>query len=188
MTTHTISVYNPKGGTGRTTLAVHLADYLAARGARLLLRDADPQGSALGWAYLAEQVREADKGQPLRFTVGRGDAEGYDIVLTDHGPADGPWSPKADIFVVPVSLDGVAQAVGFRAADTSPELMALVAVAARHRRLFFDELHQVLFVEARVALLGGEQPPVHRRGAGVRRFGRASRPGRRGLRGQRGTD
>ena len=62
MTTHTISVYNPKGGTGRTTLAVHLADYLATRGARLLLRDADPQGSALGWAYLAEQVREAEQG------------------------------------------------------------------------------------------------------------------------------
>lgn len=132
--THTISIYNPKGGTGRTTLAVHLADYLATRGARLLLRDADPQGSALGWAYLAEQVREAEQGAPLPFLVGRGEAEGYDIVLTDHGPADGPWPPKADIYVVPVSLDGVAQAVGLRTlARLRAEGHVPVVVASKYR-------------------------------------------------------
>ena len=115
MTTLTISIYNPKGGTGRTTLAVHLANYFSARGARLLLRDADPQGSALGWAYLAEQVREVEQGAPLPFMVGRGMAEGYDLIITDHGPAEaGLMLPTADLFVVPVSLDGVAQAVGLR--------------------------------------------------------------------------
>jgi hypothetical protein len=109
--TTSISIYCPKGGTGRTTLAVHLADFLASRGARLLLRDADPQGSALGWAFLADQVRTADHGGPLPFTVGRGLAEGYDIVLTDHGPAEtGLMLPS--VVVVPVSLDGVAQAIG----------------------------------------------------------------------------
>ena len=39
-----------KGGSGKTTLSVHLAAAIAAGGRRVLLADADPQGSASGWA------------------------------------------------------------------------------------------------------------------------------------------
>jgi chromosome partitioning protein len=134
--TTSISIYCPKGGTGRTTLAVHLADFLALRGARLLLRDADPQGSALGWAFLADQVRDADHGGPLPFTVGRGLAEGYDIVLTDHGPTEAGLSlPTANLFIiVPVSLDGVSQAVGLRElARLKAEGHSPIVVASKYR-------------------------------------------------------
>ena len=44
-----IAVANLKGGTGKTTTAVHLAVGLARSG-RTLLVDADPQGSAFGWS------------------------------------------------------------------------------------------------------------------------------------------
>jgi chromosome partitioning protein len=45
-----ISLLNQKGGVGKTTLAVHLATALAKKGARVLMVDADPQGSALDWS------------------------------------------------------------------------------------------------------------------------------------------
>jgi chromosome partitioning protein len=45
-----IAVLNQKGGVGKTTLTVHLATALARAGERVLLVDADPQGSALDWS------------------------------------------------------------------------------------------------------------------------------------------
>jgi chromosome partitioning protein len=48
-----ITVANKKGGTGKTTTSVHLAAALRAKGLRVVLVDADPQGSALKWADVA---------------------------------------------------------------------------------------------------------------------------------------
>ena len=45
-----ISFSSLKGGSGKTTLAVHLAHAIALAKKRVLLADADPQGSAQGWA------------------------------------------------------------------------------------------------------------------------------------------
>lgn len=44
-----IVVLNPKGGSGKTTLAVNLAGYLAHRGRRVALMDFDAQQSAMQW-------------------------------------------------------------------------------------------------------------------------------------------
>lgn len=44
-----IAVVNLKGGTAKTTTAVFLAHTLRERGRRVLLVDADPQGSAQSW-------------------------------------------------------------------------------------------------------------------------------------------
>jgi len=47
-----ILVANPKGGSGKTTLATNLAAALAARGKRVYLWDLDRQKSALEWLNL----------------------------------------------------------------------------------------------------------------------------------------
>ena len=44
-----IVVLNPKGGSGKTTIAINLASYLAAQGHTPVLIDFDPQGSSLRW-------------------------------------------------------------------------------------------------------------------------------------------
>jgi chromosome partitioning protein len=44
-----IVVLNPKGGSGKTTIATNLASYYASRKQRPVLMDFDPQGSSMRW-------------------------------------------------------------------------------------------------------------------------------------------
>ncbi|EPP6279840.1 ParA family partition ATPase [Salmonella enterica] len=84
-----IGVLNQKGGVGKTTLSVNVAASFARRGCRVLLLDADPQGSALDW-------QAARDGEPLFSVVGlpratihkevQELAKGYDHVVIDSAP------------------------------------------------------------------------------------------------------
>src|SRR3984893_16731284 len=53
-----ILVLNPKGGSGKTTIATNLASYFASQGDHPLLSDNEPQGSSTRWLkkLTAEQV------------------------------------------------------------------------------------------------------------------------------------
>lgn len=53
-----IVVLNPKGGSGKTTIAINLASYFASQQQTVVLMDFDPQGSSLRW------VRKRQPAQP----------------------------------------------------------------------------------------------------------------------------
>ena len=54
-----IALLNQKGGVGKTTLALNLAGEWARRGGRVLLIDADPQGSSTRWAQRRSNLESA---------------------------------------------------------------------------------------------------------------------------------
>jgi chromosome partitioning protein len=55
-------IANPKGGSGKTTLATNLAGYFASRGERVLLVDLDRQRSATDWLSRRAEVLPAIRG------------------------------------------------------------------------------------------------------------------------------
>lgn len=82
-----ITFASSKGGVGKSTLAVSLAVEWSARGRRVLVLDADPQGTATAWAEL--RVAE-DLGGPTVLAVGDNVrsvilelARDWDVVLID---------------------------------------------------------------------------------------------------------
>lgn len=104
-----IGVLNQKGGVGKTTLAVNIAATLAKAGNRVLLVDADPQGSSLAWS----SAREID---PIFPVVGMAKptlhrdlpelARDFDVTVIDGAPRVNELGRSAilasDLVIIPV--------------------------------------------------------------------------------------
>jgi chromosome partitioning protein len=86
----TIALLARKGGTGKTTLAIHLAVLAAESGRRVLLVDTDPQHSAGDWwrtrnTDIPRLVECAAKRVPEVLRAAK--ADGIDLVVVDTRPS-----------------------------------------------------------------------------------------------------
>ncbi len=104
-----IAVQNQKGGVGKTTISVHISHGLSLQGSRVLLVDADPQGSARDWAA-------ARQGAPLFNVIGLDRpvihkelpaiAKNYDHIVIDGPPRVSDLARSAiiasDMVLIPV--------------------------------------------------------------------------------------
>lgn len=105
-----LALVNLKGGTGKSTLCLNLAGELTARGARVLVIDADPQGTCLDFAAARESPPAFTVVALPRPTIHRELKQigtGFDHVLVDCPPRVGDVIKSAllavDLALVPVS-------------------------------------------------------------------------------------
>lgn len=106
-----ITICNQKGGSGKTTLSMQLAGSLARRGFKVLVVDADPQGTATRWAASADD----DKPFPASV-VGLSAAStkvhrevrkfvgDYQFIIIDCPPAADSPVPQSALLVADLAL------------------------------------------------------------------------------------
>ncbi len=90
-----VAVIGEKGGTGKTTVAVHLACWRVISGREVMLIDADRQGSASIWIEIRQETSSRVPTSVQKFGRGlRGSvmdlSRRYDDIVVDIGAGDGP--------------------------------------------------------------------------------------------------
>jgi chromosome partitioning protein len=111
---HTIMLLNPKGGSGKTTIATNLAAYYAGQGFLTALFDHDAQGSSTRWLQLRSESRAVIHGvaafqNPIGVTRSfqlRVPLNAERIIVDTPAGLTGPFLPNlvrtADTIIVPV--------------------------------------------------------------------------------------
>lgn len=104
------AVLSQKGGSGKTTICVHLAVAAQQFGLKVAVLDLDPQGSAVAWhrtrgknsTPITLPIPDSDLGRALEGAKG----DGFDLVLIDSPPHSSPVAARivaaSDLILVPV--------------------------------------------------------------------------------------
>jgi chromosome partitioning protein len=106
---YVIAVINQKGGAGKTTVTRNVGYSLKNRGLRVLLFDADPQGSLRNWSANGSGEILPVVGVDMKDTISSSVKEFqslYDIIIVDSRPSIGPSAAEiikvADLVLIPV--------------------------------------------------------------------------------------
>lgn len=134
-----ILIANPKGGSGKTTLAINLASYFASQGRQVVLADLDRQQSAAGWLKRRPAHLPTIHSHVARKQVERPDWMVIDSPAGLHGDKLTAAVKLADLVVVPV------QPSAFDMMATSDFLQVL-----REEKAVRKEKSQVAMVGMRV--------------------------------------
>lgn len=111
MSAKVVTVCNQKGGSGKTTVTMQLAGAFSRRGKRVLVVDADPQGTATRWAasaddetpFLASVAGLANAGGKVHREVAKF-VDQYDLILVDCPPAADSPVPQSALLVSDLAL------------------------------------------------------------------------------------
>ena len=135
----TILVANPKGGSGKTTVATHVAGFLAGKRQRVLLADEDPQQSATQWLARRPALFPAVLPAPRERRDLRALAPDWVVVDSPAGLAGDRLRDevrRADVMLVPVTPSAfdmaatarfLAQIAEYKAVKGGELAVALVA-------------------------------------------------------------
>lgn len=111
MTAKLITIFNQKGGCGKTTIAMSLAGAMAQRGYAALVVDMDPQGTATRWASAAPDERPFPASvmslAPMEGKMHRevkNHMETHDVILIDCPPAMSSAAPTSAMLVSDLAL------------------------------------------------------------------------------------
>ncbi|MBK1629318.1 hypothetical protein CKO31_00925 [Thiohalocapsa halophila] len=141
----TLSLIAQKGGTGKTTLAIHLAVQAQRAGHRVLLVDTDPQGSAGAWwqrRAAAEPALVQGQGTELSGILEQAAGRGFDWVIVDTAPHSSEQSRAcaecSDAVVIPtrpaiLDLDAIGITTALVADLKVPAQIVLNACPPRTR-------------------------------------------------------
>jgi chromosome partitioning protein len=135
-----ISVINQKGGVGKTTLAISLAAAFAGRKQRVLLVDADPQGSALDWvAVRGKDTPFAAIGmaKPILHIELPKMKKDFDLILIDGPPRVYDVAKSAVMASDAVLIPVLPSQFDVWAAEESVKLLEECAVYKKHLKAAF---------------------------------------------------
>ncbi|NND65308.1 MAG: AAA family ATPase [Gammaproteobacteria bacterium] len=157
-----ITIMNPKGGCGKTTVATNMAAAFASEGANVTMVDFDPQGSTIHWLARRPEGEPAITGinAAKRGIKSLSDSavKDADFVIMDapaaiRGNALIDLLNHSETVVIPVlpspiDIDAAAQFIEqlrrYQRVKTGHTKLAVIANRAKTNTLMFDQLEQFL--------------------------------------------
>ncbi|MDE0166381.1 MAG: ParA family protein [Bryobacterales bacterium] len=139
---NTIAIVSQKGGSGKTTLALHLAVASAAAERRTAVIDLDPQASAANWSDRREAelpVVLSAHASRLPREIARVRETGGEMLYVDTAPHSDSAALEAarssDLVLIPcrpaiLDLEAITNTLAFLRTTGTPVLVVLNAIAA----------------------------------------------------------